>query len=776
MRGSTVGMPSEETLREMMLAAAATASAAAGDASVAAAAVTTSEATRYVRHSTGRSSANRRQSISMLPPTLGGEQFRQGAPLPPVDGGVRWKKIQAVAREIAAKWTHPPGSSQYETPTLHNVRAILYMNKSLITQSFVSHVSGVSQGSLSHYVRGLFRGNQKNVDDRLAIFVEKFAEGHLDKFLEEARSGTRPIGRPAFYDSLNLTTAASHRSTQPVAPAQPVPTAVTDSRPPVPPPPPPQLQPAPWTRPQPPPPPSLPPSTSVSPTSKSTKPKGADTEKGTDGDKLNDQEKPAEQDQATTSGKAKRAEEKRLSERARRAQQRAQKQRPGKRPRPVFPPIPEETKEPTSILAVEKAYHALVAPKWGGEDSEAEPLLIPIELYVTMGCKTLHMFTQWDVNERRLAPEIVADYIRRARGLSEEFISPVAFQIRRKLYEAGVICPPPPDISEAENRRLIKIVVELKDGETVHVLRDEFEWDLGCGSVNSPELFAQLLCTDANISPKHVAEVASALRTQLVRAHAIAFGDEETKNLAEKGMPEDDCLREKLPPVGSALIKCTAEDIRVRDREENELAIKNLFLRPLLDSIPLESERRKAERVKKAAEERLRQELEIVRRIELAELAKRNADIEQARIEVDAEAARVYQNRNLDFRPYLKLRVARDESPSLWMPAAFDRRRRKQLTFPMTQPSRKNSGHTVLFSRISKRKRPSMRRSHDEKGTGRAVERSEVHVAKKQKTEPSIQQGNGSLPDEKKRIMLKLRLKNPHSTSQSKMASSKRRR
>ncbi|KAI0558742.1 SNF5/SMARCB1/INI1 [Gracilaria domingensis] len=712
----------------------------------------------------------------MLPPTLGGEQFRQGAPLPPVDGGVRWKKIQAVAREIAAKWTHPPGSSQYETPTLHNVRAILYMNKSLITQSFVSHVSGVSQGSLSHYVRGLFRGNQKNVDDRLAIFVDKFADGHLDKFLEEARSGTRPIGRPAFYDSLNLTTVAPHRATQPSAAPPPVPTTVTDSRPPVPPPPPPQLQPAPWTRPPPPPPPpSLPPSTSVSPTSKPAKSGAPDSEKGADADKLNEQEKAPEPDQATPTGKSRSAEEKRLSERARRAQQRAQKQRSGKRPRPVFPPIPEETKEPTSVLAVEKAYHALVAPKWTGEVSEAEPLLIPIEIYVTIGKNTLHMFTQWDVNERHLAPETVADYIRRARALPEEFVSPVAFQIRRSLFEAGVICPPPPGISEAENRRLIKIVVELKDGDTVHVLRDEFEWDLGCGSLNSPELFAQLLCTDANISPKHTPEVARALRKQLVRAHAIAFGDEETRRLAENGLAQDDPLCDKLPPVGSALIKCTAEDIRVRDREENELAIRNLFLRPLLDSIPLESERRKAERVKKAAEERLRRELEIVRRIELAELAKRNADIEQARKEVEEEAAVVYQQRNLDFRPYLKLRVARNESPSLWMPAAFDRRRRKQLTFPMTQPSRKTSGHNVLFSRISKRRRSGVRKGHDEKSAGRVAEKSEIHVAKKQKTEPTISTG-ATLPIQEKKVMLKLRVRSPNSTTQDKTPASKRRR
>ncbi|PXF47322.1 SWI/SNF-related matrix-associated actin-dependent regulator of chromatin subfamily B member 1-A [Gracilariopsis chorda] len=770
MRGPTVNAPSEEALREMMRAAAATASAAAGDATVAAAAVTTSEATRYVRHSTGRSSANRRQSISMLPPTLGGEQFRQGAPLQPVEGGVRWQKIQAVAREIAAKWTHPPGSSQYETDTLHHVRAILYMNKSLITQSFVSHVSGVSQGSLSHYVRGLFRGNQKNVDDRLAVFVEKFAEGQYDKFLEEARSGTRPIGRPAFYDSLNLATVAAHRSNQGSLPPPNAP-PVTDSRPPIPPPPPPQLQPPPW---RPPPPPALPPKLTTSPTSRSPAKSGlSDGEKGTDEEKPNGLEKSNDQEQ-TSAGRNKKLEEKRLSERARRAQQRAQKQRSGKRPRPVFPPIPEETKEPTSVLAVEKAYHALAAPKWTGEFSNAEPLLIPIELFVTVGSRTLHTYAQWDVNERQLSPEKVADHIRRARGLPEDFVKPVAHQIRRSLYDAGVVCPPPPDLPEAENRRLIKIVVELKDGDTVNVLRDEFEWDLGAGSLNSPELFAQLLCTDANIPQKHAAAVARTLRAQLVRAHAIAYGDEETRKLAENGMAADDTLRVKLPSVGSSMVKCTVEDIRVKDREENELAIRNVFVKPLLDNIPDEAERRKEERVQKAAEEKLRRELEAIRRVELAELAKRNAEVEQARKQVEEEATKVYQTRNLDFRPYLKLRVARGESPSLWMPAAFDRRRRKQLTFPMTQPSRKTTGHSFTFSRISKRRRSGVRKDPEDRSTGRSQPKTEGHPVKKQKTEPMPVAGKSISPEEYKRVMIRIRLKDP--VTQNKAPAPKKRR
>lgn len=220
------------------------------------------------------------------------------------------------------------------------------------------------------------------------------------------------------------------------------------------------------------------------------------------------------------------------------------------------------------------------------------------------------------------------------------------------------------------------------------------------------------------------------------------------------------------------MVKCTVEDIRVKDREENELAIRNVFVKPLLDSIPDEAERRKEERIQKAAEEKLRRELESIRRVELAEIAKRNAEVERARKQVEEEATMVYQTRNLDFRPYLKLRVARGESPSLWMPAAFDRRRRKQLTFPMTQPSRKATGHGFSFSRISKRRRSSVRKDQDDRSTGRSQPKIEAHPEKKQKTEPAPFAGISI--EEYKPVMIRIRLKDP--ATQNKSSAARKRR
>ena len=678
----------------------------------------------------------------MLPPHIAGETFQRGAPLPPAHDGTRWQKLNIVAREIANKWAHPTGSSQYETETLHQVRAILYMNKSLITQSFVSHVSGVSQGSLSHYVRGLFRGNQQNVEDRLAAFVKKFAEGTLDKFLEEARSGSRPIGRPALFDQVHLSQQA-----QPVQSAGLPSNALqaaeiaADTHPPIAPPPPPQLQPAPWAKPPPPTPPLLPPGVTLDKAPEKSK---------SEGDASPEAVKPTEASY-------------KMTDRARRAHQRQaaqqKKHKHSKRPRPTFPSMPEETTPLTPVVAVERAYHELVASRWSGESAGAEPLLIPIELLITIHDKTLHMYTQWDVNECNLSPEYVSERIRCARGLPEEFAAPMAMQIRRSLFDAGIICPPPPSEKDSENRRLIKIVVELEEGGATHVLRDEFEWDLGAGCMNSPEVFAQHLCTDANLSQRHAPAVAFAIRRQVVRAQAIAYGDEETKRLALNGLPPDDSLREPLSPVTSSLEKCEPEDQQLRDREENEIAIRNLFVKPILDSLPELVQKRREDRAKKAASEKAKKELEVIRRKESEELAKENAKLEKILKQVDDAATRLYEERNLDFRPYLELRVGRGERPSLWTPAAFDRRRRKQLTFPMTQQHKRKNQLALGASRSGKRKRTPSKR--EELAEEQKRQRGEDYApgTNQSKKEIKTEDLRNAMYESSKKIFVKLRIR-----------------
>lgn len=623
------------------------------------------------------------------------EPLPKGAPLPsPVDGH-RWRQIAAVAAEIAAKWVHPPGSLQYETDTLHQVRAILYMNKTLITQSFVSHVSGVSQGSLSHYVRGLFRGNQKNIEDRLSSFVRKFASGELDTFLEEARSGSRPL-RTVIYEGLAISSITPEKQMQSIQPPP------QEFNPPVPPPPPPQLQPPPWSRPSP----AKPPLPAVS-----------------------TQQQPQQQQSVVQSGGSVEEVERDSAERARHARhsQMVALAKRRLRARTPFLTWLEDTKESTSVDAVEQAFHALVAPNWMGQFTHEEPLLLPILLYVEIGGRVLHMYTQWDVNERVLSPEVVAERIRRARGLTEEFAKPAAMQIRRVLFEAGVLCSPPPSAVANEERRLIRIEVAFESGE---VLRDEFEWDLAMGLENSPELFAQYLCTDHGIAQKFAPMVARAIREKLSCAHAIAYGDEDTKSMALENLAKDDPLRKSLPLVVSALMK-DAEHEQSRDLLEME--IEDLLVIPLLNAVEREATAREADRIKREEEEKIRRENEELRARREAEAAERKARIERALAEVDAAAVELQKQRGLDFRPYLALEMGYGERPGVWTPGVFQRKRRRQTSFPMLQPS-KATKHLIqtglIQPRLGRRRRSSARGDAIGEASAKMLERERREAAR----------------------------------------------
>lgn len=387
-----------------------------------------------------------------------------------------------------------------------------------------------------------------------------------------------------------------------------------------------------------------------------------------------------------------------------------------KRARTPFVAELEESAEPSPVDAVERAYHALVAPNWTSDPTHAEPLLVPIELFVEIDDRTLHMFTQWDVNERTLSPEIVAERIRRARGLSKEFATPAAKQIRRALFAAGIVCPPPPAAADAENRRLIRIDVELGEGDEKQKLRDEFEWDLGIGSLNSPELFAHCLCSDAGIPQKHASVVARAIRERLVCAHAIAYGDEETRQAALKALPLDDPLRNPLPTVVSAFVKDPEQGRLSRELHEADMA--DMFVRPLIDAVITEAQNRREEHERKVKEEAERKELEAMRAAEEAEAAARQDKIAEALQDVEDAAIQLQKERGLDFRPYLALKMGRGENPGVWTPGVFDRKRRRQTSFPMTAPSRIYTSHVQTGPRLT-RKRRSARRDNGTESHGR---------------------------------------------------------
>lgn len=738
-----------QMLRQMMAQAAAKASTVAGDLSTPA---SSEHFEPTFRRPPGPASQRyARRLINQLPPAAA-NFTPKGAPLPPVEDGVRMKRVQEVANDIKKTYKHPIDAAQVETDVLHHIRAILYMNRTVITQSFVSHVAGVSQGSLSHYVRGLFKGNQDNVDQRLARFVELFVSGALDPYIDEIRAGIRSAARPLYFSPAN-TTLTPAASTPTVL--TPPPTTIDNLNIPlpVPPPPPPQLQPAPWTHHTP-----TPEvdqafsSEHATPTKSSVEieadslstiiPTDIEPEKVPDSSIDEHTDTIARKlymppsnlvphavpDMVTSNMRADVANAPPIvdfsSDRLIRPRKRRRtvpvpfviKPTPPK-PAPLkFPELPEEIENINHTTAIDNAFHTLISSEWSMDSDLTKPLLLLIELNVELDGNLLHTYIQWEVNERKISPELAADLIRLRLGFSTSFAHPIAMQIRRALFNAGVICPPPPTLEPVENRRLIRFSLQIDEGDKKREICDECEWDLSAGGLNSPELFARQFCIDEKLPQRFAINVSQAIREKLVVAHAISYGDEETQQLASKMVSEDDPLRWQLRVIKSSLVKLLPEEERAKEREEHEAAINSVIVLPILDAVVFESRKRKEAKLLREYEMRTECDFKHFKGRITSVIAQRNEHIEKGVQKAEEEAEKIYEERNLDFRPYLGLTVARDEKPSVWMVPAFDRRRRKQLTFPMV--SGKNTGKHGSASRSSKR-RKSFRPS--EKGVAQSI-------------------------------------------------------
>eukprot|EP00171_Calliarthron_tuberculosum_P007882 IDg7882t1 len=129
---------------------------------------------------------------------------------------------------------------------------------------------------------------------------------------------------------------------------------------------------------------------------------------------------------------------------------------------------PTTSSQPTSkYTAVQKELSKPLAPK-ASDTPSSRSKKVPH--------RSLDFFTQWDVNERLLSPEEVAESIVSNRGCDPSLAPKIAAQIRYRLFEAGVVCPVPPFERNKENRRRISIKVAL--GESEEVLSDSFDWDI----------------------------------------------------------------------------------------------------------------------------------------------------------------------------------------------------------------------------------------------------------------------------------------------------------
>lgn len=661
---------------------------------------------------------------------LSPSQQASGSLLNPPNGMLHaptWEKLQEAAKESRMAWTHPSQSRQVETDVLHLCRAIVKLPELSLTQSFISQRSGVSQGTLSHYVRGLHQGNQRSVEDRLSNFLRRFCDGEFDQMIP-VPGAERPKPMPTIPRaplSRPSTAAATpqgigHSSLALNVPAAGLPVNMTNAI---------YHQPYPvdsvahhqqmmenmaaaaFAR-------AAHPGTGLANVAPVPMQSSVLTVQQQQQQQLQLQ---AQQRQVQHHQQL---HQQQVIDRVRRnavpaAQASAQQgmvmtpasatqprppgggvyapqnnNQPFKRPRPMYgAPLPDDTAGVTARDAVEKAFHASKAVSWNDAHGNSEPLLLPVEVHVDIDGLVVYTFVQWDVNERIKSPESIAKEMREERDLPVEFEHAIAAAIRRSLFDAGVVPPPPPPVAEAdaedggeENLRVIKIVLELNDddGQT-QILRDSFEWDIGAGGGdvwNSPETFSQTLCADAGIAQKHAATVSRAIRHELSRAHAIAYGDEETKRSALSQVGLASSIAKKLPVVRTALRQLSGDELRIQRREENEVMVHSMFVKPMLTEVEIERRRREVSRKLEIelAQQREKEHAEAEKSAKLAasrEAALKDAEVD--RLEADRKAK---IEDGLDITPYTSLKLGYNSHPSIWVQGVAERKEAKEPMFP----------------------------------------------------------------------------------------------
>lgn len=638
-----------------------------------------------------------------------------------------WEKLQEAAKESRMNWSHPSQSRQVETDVLHLCRAIVKLPELNLTQSFISQRSGVSQGTLSHYVRGLHQGNQRSVEERLSNFLRRFCDGEFDQMIP-VPGAERPKAMPAMPRApLNRPTSAAaaslgHNSLALSAPSggphvnmtnaiyhQPYPVeSVAHHQ---------QMMEnmaaAAFARSAhanggpagaiPPPIPGQAPVLTMQQQQQQQLQLHAQRIAHQQSQQIH-QQQVIDRVRASAVTAAQASVQQGMVMTPASATQPVlpgggvyapqNNNQPFKRPRPMYgAPLPDDTAAVTSRDAVENAFHASKAVSWNDAHGTSEPLLLPVEIHVDIDGLVVYTFVQWDVNERIKSPESVAKEMREERDLPVEFEHAIASAIRRRLFDAGVVPPPPPPAADGaaedggeENLRVIKIVVELNDdGGQTQILKDSFEWDIGAGGGdvwNSPETFSQTLCADAGIAQKHAATVSRAIRHELSRAHAIAYGDEETKQTALSQVGLASSSAKKLPVVGTALRQLSGEELLIQRREENEVMVHSMFVKPILTEVEIEYRRREVARKLEIemAEQREKEQAEAEKMAKLA--ASRDAALREAerdRLEADRKAK---AEDGVDITPYTSLKLGYNSHPSIWIQGVAERREAKEPLFP----------------------------------------------------------------------------------------------
>lgn len=347
-----------------------------------------------------------------------------------------------------------------------------------------------------------------------------------------------------------------------------------------------------------------------------------------------------------------------------------------KRPRPSYgAPVIEQLDSISATMAVDRAFHVFSLSKWLGQCEKGESLLLPIEIFVEKDGVVFHHFTQWDVNEKCTSPEAVAGRIVNLRKVPAFFEPLVAALIRRRLFEAGVIPPPPPTSSRpAENLFTIKVHVELEENDQTQVIDESLEWDVGSGLLNSPELLAQSLCADIGVSQKHVATVARAIRREVSKANAIAYGDEETKALALG----------QSSSTTNALVVRDASSTKANPSRTDQASVDNGADRSNEENSPDHSPcDERPGRDPETAQSRFDNEAasleEMNDGVDRTDDVHRDVELAKRRASAEEHALRKH---GIDVSPYTQMSLGRRSHPSVWIEGILERRKHGESLLP----------------------------------------------------------------------------------------------
>jgi len=137
--------------------------------------------------------------------------------------------------------------------------------------------------------------------------------------------------------------------------------------------------------------------------------------------------------------------------------------------------------------------------------------LIPIRLDMELDGQKLRDVFTWNRNEKVITPEMFGEMLCDDLELDPQiFVSQIANQIKQQIEqfptsEAREV------LGESNDKRVL-IKLNIQVGNTS--LKDQFEWDMS-DTTNSPEKFAETLCTELGLGGEFYTTIAYSIRGQL---------------------------------------------------------------------------------------------------------------------------------------------------------------------------------------------------------------------------------------------------------------------